>query len=203
MSQDAQQSISVFLDMLPNFPKGEKSRADLRDILRTEFENRVSDSVERVWDLPAVILQHKGEYLELLVEARQLYVAGYFYSCVAMCGIVGERLAKDALRAVVAVEKDGTLTRPTPKAFDQLERVDASGIVRFLKEAGILSDEAAKASADLGELRNKYAHARGKAAKQDAVEAIRLVQKLVDDTVSMFKDFEIREGNFVRKKKLG
>jgi hypothetical protein len=32
----------------------------------------------------------EGEYLELLIEARKLYVEGYFYSCVAMCGIVAE-----------------------------------------------------------------------------------------------------------------
>ena len=49
----------------------------------------------------------------------------------------------------------------------------------------------------LGELRNKYAHARGQASKRDAVKAITLLQTLVDDTVSVFKDFEIKDGALV------
>ena len=165
-----------------------------------EFERSLPDAVERIWKLPPFALKPPfGIYSDLLVEARNLFLAGYFYSCVAMCGIVGERIIKDTLRASVLVKKGDKIQSPESKAFDQFERVDVSGIARFLNSAGILSDEAAKAAKDLGELRNSYAHARGENPEADAVNAIKLLHALIDDTVSVFKDHEIKEGVFVRK----
>jgi len=97
-----------------------------------------------MWDLPPVILKPAGDYLTLLAEARELYTAGHFYSRVAMCGIVAERLAKDVLRAALLIQRSGTPMAPSETAFAQLERVDASAIFRFLKEADLLSMAAAR-----------------------------------------------------------
>ena len=90
--------------------------------------------MERIWELPPLILQKPfGEYVSLLVEARELFIAGLFYSCVAMCGIVGERLVKDMLRSSVLVYKAGNATRPPGEAFDPLEHVEVNGIIEFLQ----------------------------------------------------------------------
>jgi hypothetical protein len=148
--------------------------------------------VERLWDLPSIMVKPEGEYLALLTEARALYLAGHFYACVAMCGIVGERLVKDAFRASVLLQKGGPPQPPSNAALDQLERVEVSGIVRFLKEAELLSGEAAKAAERLCELRNQYAHARGKSSQSDALKAIKLLHILVEATVAVFT-FEIRD----------
>lgn len=202
VTEQKQQNMGVFLDLLPNQPKNDRGRENFRQILRQRFEERLDVSVERIWDLPPIILQRpQNEYVVLLLEARELFVAGYFYSCVAMCGIVGERLVKDVFRASVLVELDGGLVRPEEVAFDQLERVETSGLVRFLKESKLLSDEAAKAADKLGQLRNSYAHARGKDPHKDAIEAIKLLHDVVEGTVSMFKDFEVKDGTFIRKSK--
>jgi hypothetical protein len=192
-------SMDVFLDLLPNQPKTDQTRESFRQILRQRFEGRLTDAVERVWELPPMILKPHGEYLALLLEAREIYLAGHFYSCVAMCGIVGERLIKDVFRASVLVQKGGLPQAPPNAAFDQLEHVEVNGIVRFLKEAGLLSMEAWKAAGSLGQLRNQYAHARGKSPQPDALKAIKLLHTLVEDTVSVFKEFEIKDGAFVRK----
>jgi uncharacterized protein len=192
--------MKVFLDLLPNQPKNDQTRENFRQVLSQRFEERLPEAVERIWELPPIILREpSGDCLALLVEARELFVAGQFYSCVAMCGIVGERLAKDVLRASVLVEKDGSARHPEDAAFDQLERVDLVGIVRFLREAELLSPDTAKSAERLGELRNKYAHARGKDPHADALRAIKLLHTLVEGTVSVFKDFEVKEGAFVRK----
>ncbi len=192
--------MQVFLDLLPNQPRNDQTRKEFEQMMRGKFEERLPESVERVWELPPIILKEPfGEYIELLLEARELFLAGHFYSCVAMCGIVGERLIKDVLRASVIIEKDGQLQRPQEKAFDQFERVDVNGIVRFLKESELLCSEAAKAADDLGQLRNSYAHARGKKPKDDAIKAIKFLHTLVEDTVSVFKQFEIKDGAFVKK----
>jgi hypothetical protein len=140
-----------------------------------------------------------GIYSDLLEEARNLFLAGYFYSCVAMCGIVGERIIKDKMRASILVKKDDKVQSPESTAFDQFEHVDVSSIARFLNRAYILSDEAAKAAKDLGELRNSYAHARGDNPEADAINAIKLLHTLIEGTVSVFKDHEIKDGVLVRK----
>lgn len=199
-TDDNSQLMDVFLDLLPNQPKNDRSREDFSRMLRERSESRLPDAVERIWTLPPIVLgKPTGEYVALLVEARELFLWGYFYSCVAMCGIVGERLIKDVARASILVERDGHAHRPKESAFDQLERVEINGIVRFLQEADLLSGDAANAAKKLGELRNGYAHARGKDAEKDAAEAITLLHALVEGTVSVFKDFEIRDGALVRK----
>jgi hypothetical protein len=187
----------VFIDLLSNQPQTDQSRENFRKLLRQGFEGRLEDCVERMWVLPPLAVKPEGEYLALLRESRELYVDGRFYSCVAMCGIVGERLIKDVLRGSLLIQKEGTAASPSEKAFDQFERVEVSGIVRFLKETEILSDDAAKAAKDLGELRNDYAHARGKDPQPDALKAIKMLHTLVEGTVSIFKDNEIKEdGSF-------
>lgn len=162
------------------------------------FQERLDDVAGRSWDLPPIIVRPHGEYVGLLKEARELYEYGYFYSCVAMCGIVCERLVKDLLRASVIVEDGGSSKVPPDKAFDQLERVEVGALVRFLEEAGPLATSA-KAAKKLGELRNKYAHARGKKPKEEALKAIGLLHEVVEDTVSVFKDYDIEDGRLVRK----
>lgn len=200
----ANSGLNVYLDLLPNQPKNDKTRGEFRKVLLDRFEGQLNEAVERIWNLPPLILELKDDAFEpytfLLLEARELYVHGHFYSCVAMCGVVGERLVKDVLRTSVFIKKDGQDPgRPPDVAFDQLERVEVSGLVRFLKEADLLSSRAAKAAEKLSELRNSYAHARGKNPHDDALKAIEYLHEIVEDTVSVFKRYDIREGVFVPK----
>lgn len=197
---DETSNIGLFLDLLPNQPKNKESRDSFAQIFKSRFGDQLPSMVERVWELPPIILKQPfGEYLSLLTETRELFLAAHFYSCVAMCGIVCERLIKDVLKASIFVRKDGNIISPSDTAFDQLERVDISGIIRFLEKAMLLSPEASKVAQSLGELRNRYAHARGKDPQKDAQEAIRLLHAVIEDTVSVFKDFEIKDGVFSRK----
>jgi hypothetical protein len=194
------QFIEVFLDLLPNQPKNEQSRESFRQLLRQRFEAVLADAVERMWDLPPIVLlKPHSDYLNLVIEARDLYIIGHFYSCVAMCGIVSERLIKDVFRVSILVQKNGPPQTPSDSAFDQLERVEVNGIIRFLKETNLITATAAKAAVSLYQLRNKYSHARGKAPQLDAIKAIKLLHALLEDTVSVFKDFEFKDGSMVRK----
>jgi hypothetical protein len=189
---------TVYVDFLPNQPKNEQTREQFRNLLENRFSLGLPDAVERIWELPPIILQRPNdEYISLLAEARNLFTMGYFYSCVAMCGIVGEKLVKDLVRGSVLVSLNGAARRPDEEAFDQLEHVEAGALVRFLNKARLLSDEAKKAAGDLAELRNQYAHARGRNPQGDALKAIQLLHAILDGTVSVLKDYEIIGGKFV------
>jgi len=194
---DEPQLTTIFLDLLPNKPQNEETRQSFQQMLRLRLESKLPQAAERIWDLPPAMVKAQGEYLSLLIEARDLYILGHFYSCVAMCGIVGERLVKDALRTTVFVQRSGSLEKPSDVAFDQLERVEVNGLIRFLGRVGLISNGAVKAVNDLLELRNQYAHARGKNPQPDALQAIKLLDSLVAETVSVFNEFEIKDGSLV------
>ncbi|MBI2817080.1 MAG: hypothetical protein HYX72_09085 [Acidobacteria bacterium] len=183
---DQKQQVEIFLDFLPNQPKNEDTRESFRNLLRQSFEQKLPAAADRLFELPPILVRQE-DYLPLLLESRELFIAGYFYSCVAVCGIVAERLVKDLLRNSILVERDGVQSPPTARAFDQFEYVDMSKLVQFLKEAGLLNEEAAKAALKLGQLRNRYAHARGKDPHNDAKNAIELLDKIVEHTVSLLK----------------
>ena len=162
----------VFIDFLPNQPKNEQTLESSRQMLRQQFEQRLPSAVERIWDLPPIMVWPSETYHELLLEARHLFVDGYFYSCVAMCGIVGERLLKDMFRASILIQKAGQLTIPASAALDQLERTGARTITEFLSECGLLGDAAQQAAEKLQTLRNRYAHASGSDPQEDAISAL-------------------------------
>jgi hypothetical protein len=186
-------STEVYLSNLSKTPHNEEGKKKIRDILARKFTENLQESIERIWDLPNLNISNPSEpYGDLLIEARDLYINGYFYSCVAMCGIVGERLIKDVLRKHVIIEKGGEKISPNAEAFDHLERVEIRGIVQFLKATELLSKDAVKAATDLIELRNTYSHARGKRPDEDAIRAIKCLHKIVDDTVSVFKGFDLK-----------
>jgi hypothetical protein len=169
-------------------------------MLRRKLEMQLAASVERIWDLPPLMVIYTGgEYLKLLREARDLYVDGYFYSCVATCGIVSERIIKDILCASIKIEKDGIVETPENEVIEELEQIDVFRIAKLLRKTELLSRETFKAVDNLVQLRNKYAHARGREAQTDALNAIKLLHQVVEGTVSVFKTHEIRQGKFVRK----
>jgi hypothetical protein len=162
--QDHADPTRVFADPGSDQPQTPEAKAKLEAEFLSEFRLKVSDIVVRYWQLPSLaVLKANDEYLRLLTEARELYRLGHFYSCAAMSGIVAERLIKDLLREAVMVSKDaGIPVRPSDNAFDQLERVDMSSLVKFCKETALVDSDTSKAVTSLYELRNKYAHGRGK-----------------------------------------
>ena len=196
-----ERSIPIFIDTTPNLLKHPSmGKQQKREIIRKRLESKIDDVVTRYGSLPALTV-YPGEYCNLLMEARELFVQGYFYSCVAMCGITAERILKDIFTTSVLVISDGQATSPNDTAIKDLESFGAKEMCEFLIHAGVLDQKLRPAFKDLGELRNKYAHAGGKKPKQDASAAIAYLHTIVDGTVSILKDFNIREGKLVRKQR--
>lgn len=191
--------IDVWFDFLPNQPNDATGRGHVERFLSATFQAQIDAAIDRVFQLPAVMVHPPGEYTDLLAEAREVYTHGHFYACVAVCGIAGERILKDILRASLRIALNGTVEVPSDPALDQLEYVDTSAIARFLTRAGLVTDDGGKAAQKLHELRNAYAHARGKDPQGDALKAIRQLHDLIEGSVSVFRTNEIRDGKLVPK----
>ena len=85
------------MDSKPNLLKTEDGKRQAAGSLKSQFEAKLSEMVERLASLdPFLVHQREGyKYTSLLVEARELFVDGRFYSCVAVCGLAVERIAKE------------------------------------------------------------------------------------------------------------
>ena len=59
---------------------------------------------ERLSQLPPLLIE-VDPYCSLLKEARDVFVDGHFYACVAMCGISFERFQRDKAKAYGAMSK--------------------------------------------------------------------------------------------------
>ena len=178
-----QRPIPMFIDLIPNMLKdaawGPKEKKRLAKSLCERFELRIDDAVTRYSSLSPLMV-HAGDYCDLLREARDLYVYGYFYSCVAMCGITAERIAKDIFMRSLLVISDGKALPPSSEAMEDLESFGAKSICKFLIDVGLLKKKLQASFKNMGELRNKYSHAGGKTPEKDAQNAIGYLHDIVD-----------------------
>jgi len=158
--------------------------------LRRDLNEAAPQMIRRWSELPDLDLT-AGSHVSLLQEARELYVHGHFYSCVAMCGITSERIMKDMLREHFVIRKDDESTTEIPEeAVPELDRFELSAIAKLLTKAALLETSVKEAVLDLAELRNKYAHGSGKNPRTDALKALGLLHAIIEKTVSLFKDHD-------------
>lgn len=200
---DPKTTIPAYVDFTPGHAAHPEMREGIASSHRQTLEANLDQIISRQAQLPNLFVHNDSPsvklVVDLLIEARTLYTFGYHYSCVAMCGIVVERIIKDIVRHSVSINANGNLSTPTPKAFDQLEHVDIRSLINFCAECGLLPEKAKSAAGKLGELRNKYAHARGPNPEVDALRAVGFLHEVIDQTVSVFKMFDMRDGMLVPK----
>ncbi|MBI3127105.1 MAG: hypothetical protein HYZ11_05840 [Candidatus Tectomicrobia bacterium] len=183
----------AFADLLPGVLRRLLAkRRDLDGIKEKLAKHLVLDPDEtlRRWSELPDLEPTSGPHVPLLLEARELYRHGHFYSCVAMCGIASERIVKDVLGEGLAVRKDDEALDLPEEAIPEIDRFELSAIARFLTKAGLLTPEARKAVLDLAELRNRYAHGSGAKPREDALKALELLHDVVNRTVSLFAGHE-------------
>jgi hypothetical protein len=206
----------VYMDFMPNSLINEAAKRQEAELLKSQFEAKVDQIVERHASLPAFLV-HQGEgfkFTSLLVEARELFTHGYFYSCVAMCGMATERIAKDLYVSGFTLPNTNR-----DKLITNLEHLNFTKIVDFLKEIGRINKETRSTMLQMGTLRDKYIHTKGplpefagdggsiqeqrnqkiKEQQEDAEKAIRYLHKVLEGTFSVFKNYMIRQGRLVPK----
>jgi len=154
------------------------------ELLRSQAEARIAPATDRWAQLPPIVVS-LGPHVELLVEARALYINGYLYSCVAQCGITCERILKDIAARSLRLMREGTAIALPEAAVEHLDWFEHSRMARLLAACELITADVRKAALDLGELRNRYAHGSGTSPEADALRAVRLLHTVVEGTVSL------------------
>jgi len=135
---------------------------------------------ERLSQLPPLLIE-VGPYCELLREARDVFVEGHFYACVAMCGISFERFQRDKAKPYGATRKD--------KIWE---------IREMLKKNSALSPETLILCEKMADLRNDYAHGHGPKPKEDAIASLQWMHSFIDNETNLMRDYVIVDGVLCR-----
>jgi len=192
--------ILINMDTIPNILKVPGHEKDVKDILRQQLERDIDNRISRYKELPAIMVQmkyEKDEYVGLLGEARMLYVEGKFHSCIAMCGVTSERIAKDIFKRTILIK---ILDKTNPSGFSkQLDRVPMDIVRELIIAAGAIDSSLRNAFTELSSLRDRYVHARKMGSQKDAQEAIKYLHDIIEGTVSVFQKYKIQQGKLVPK----
>ena len=136
----------------------------------------------RLSQLPPLLIE-AGPYCNLLREARDVFVDGHFYACVAMCGISIERFQRDK-------------TKP----YDATEKHKIWKVRKILKSNKILSSGTLSLCEKMADMRNKYAHGHGLNPKDDASKALRWMHSFIDKETNLMRDYVVDNGVLTRKR---
>jgi hypothetical protein len=144
-------------------------------------EESSKGSQERLAELPPLLIE-VGPYCKLLREARDVFVDGHFYACVAMCGISFERFQRDK-----ADPYGATREHKMPR------------VRKILQENRVLKVETLALCKKMAKLRNDYAHGDGQKPKEDALKALQWMHSFIDNETNLMRDYVIVNGILTRK----
>ena len=200
----SRRGIVIKTDMASMFNGGVgRTPEQIKEHYRQIFEAELDAIAERVPLVGPMLLpaaNDEMDYLDKLVrEARDLFIFGHFYSCIVMCGAVSERIMKDICKSNIRLKTESGTTEPTEKFLRCLENVDLSKLLDLCEHGGMIDNEVRQHAQRMMEIRNKYAHAKGKEAESDALKSIGLLNKIVAGTVST-DNWDIGNGGFIWKR---
>ena len=188
------QTQAAYADFRPNTAKrhlrGELPKGSQEQVVELPSgalgENPLAhDTWERLSQLPPLLIED-GPYCWLIREARDVFVDGHFYACVAMCGISFERFQRDKAEPHGATQKD------------KMSRVRS-----ILKKNRVLSPKTLSLCKSMAELRNKYAHGHGLNPKEDALKSLEWMHSFIDNETNLMRDYVIVDGMLSRRPTTG
>ena len=139
------------------------------------------DTWERLSQLPPLLIED-GPYCGLIREARDVFVDGHFYACVAMCGISFERFQRDKAEPYGATREH--------KMWQ---------VRSILQKNKALSPGTFSLCKSMADLRNKYAHGHGLNPKEDALKSLEWMHSFIDNETNLMRDYVIADGILSRK----
>jgi len=174
---------TAYIDVSPNNPK---LRADKQNNRKTNSTDLIAqERAERLSKLPPLLIEN-GQYCKLLREARDVFVDGHFYACVAMCGISFERFQRDKA-----------------KPFGVNKKHKMWEVREILKKNNVLSKRGFNLCKKMADLRNKYAHGSGRKAKEDALKSLDWIHSFIKKETDLMRIYIIVDGMLQKNNKNG
>ena len=176
---------SAYADFSPNAAKrhlseepskGSQKRPEEPTSGAMDEESFAHHKNERLSQLPPLLIE-VGPYCKLLREARDVFVDGHFYACVAMCGISFERFQRDKASPYGATRKH------------RMPRVR-----KILQENRVLKVETLALCKKMAKLRNDYAHGEGPKPKEDALKALSWMHSFINNETNLMRNYVIVDG---------
>ncbi len=151
-----------------------------------------TDKVRRYLKLPAYIIYQDDEVLPLLLEARESYIDGHFFSCIAASVTAADRICNGLL------ERYGVDRNTRRKLLEENTLGQKIPQLRRRKLIGAAQQETLES---LNILRKKHLHPKyavgGRTMRRDAFSALTLLHKFLEGTLSVFRDYAIENGRLV------
>ena len=141
------------------------------------------EKLERLSQLQPLLMED-GPYCRLIREARDVFVDGHFYACVAMCGISFERFQRDKAAPYGATRQH--------KMWQ---------VRNMLEENKTLLPNTLILCKKMADLRNDYVHGQGLNPKEDALKSLSWMRYFIENETNLMKDYEIVDGILHRKVK--
>jgi len=130
--------------------------------------------INEIINLQKEIDSKNSKYNNLIMEARELYFNGYFYSCVVTSCSIAEHILRALFFDNVDVNKKH-LSRKTQK---YLSFIKAKAICEFLVSENVIPKKMLASFKILGELNSKYSNIISVSPKEDAQRALYHLHKI-------------------------
>lgn len=175
------QTQAAYADFRPNAAKRDLEEALSKDQQEQDVNPLTRGTLERLAQLSPLLMEN-GAYCGLIREARDVFVGGYFYACVAMCGIALERFQRDMAAPFGATRKH--------KMWQ---------VRQILEDNKVLSPGTFCLCKKMADLRNDYAHGQGLNPKADALKSLEWMHSFIDNETNLMRDYVIVDGILHRK----
>ena len=198
--ESEERTLSVFFDFVRNLYEGlprARKGAETKQAAKLKIEAVARTATERVrrhMQLPVVIVhQDEGEFVKLLIEARETYIDGHYFSAVASAVTTAD------LVCIRLAER-----YPLSRSFRRkLLAMTFGQKIQPLRAKGLFTEAQEQLFFKMNNIRKRNLHPRRRLTerglKRDALQSVVLLHEILEGTFSVFRDYTIEDGRLVPK----
>lgn len=165
--------MSKYIDEVVTSPNEEDSR-QLSKTLSNHFTEKIAGILARYSTLDTIEM-HNSDCKSLFMEARELYLQEFYYSCVVIAGSVAECVLRKLFLDKVSIN----MSHLSQGSEKYLGFIQAKTICEILVSEGTIKRSLLPSFKLLGELRSKYSTVTAKSPKEDAERALHHLDKVL------------------------
>lgn len=136
-----------------------KGRREYKKQLSNEFKKyfdaKLNEIINRSISIENLNIIKNIAFFDLVSEARSLYIEGFYYSTVALCGVIGENICRTILESAEITINQKKLENKKP-----LIKLDFSALNKILIGLNLIGQKSHRNLEKIRKLRNEYVHGK-------------------------------------------